>query len=336
MQNASETPAALAPAGHTLSRSSSSSSLASSAPSVASSSSLRSRRSSNLTLDLSSLPPAAGTTGATAAPLPTNTLLFTNLVHPDVFRPDNLETIRDLVSQSATIHSWAPLKSFRRIVASFYSAEDAARVRAVWEGERILGAACQVYYGRATPLGDPSAAAEAQRLALPDAGKLFFISPPPSPPHDWEMRLEGAPNKQVHAEDLADALAKLRHQANDDEAETSNEDTKMHDDAAMRSPVSETGASPVSASATSRAAASSSGAAPVKRTGRSRSSTLVIYQPAAHSAHPDLPAIAVEDMTDEGTDEELNSATWKSSTMAVEKPIMDRTARPPVELMHGA
>ncbi|CAK7217118.1 hypothetical protein SBRCBS47491_003054 [Sporothrix bragantina] len=337
MQNATETQAAsaptagdaLAPADHTLSRSSSSSSLASSAPSVASSSSLRSRRSSNLTLDLSSLPPVSGATGATAAPLPTNTLLFTNLVHPDIFRPDNLETIRDLVSQSATIHSWAPLKSFRRIVASFYSAEEAARVRAVWEGERILGAACQVYYGRATPLGDPSAAAEAQRLALPDAGKLFFISPPPSPPHDWEMRLEGAPNKQVHAEDLADALAKLRHQADDEILD--GEDTKMQDDMAMRSPVSETGASPVSATVPSASAA-----APVKRTGRSRSSTLVIYQPAAHSAHPDLPAIAVEDMTDEGTDEELNSATWKSNNMTVEKPIMAHTARPPVELMHDA
>ncbi|CAK7217639.1 hypothetical protein SEUCBS140593_003277 [Sporothrix eucalyptigena] len=332
MQNAIETPVAaattgdaLAPASHTLSRSSSSSSLASSAPSVASSSSLRSRRSSNLTLDLSSLPPVNGSTGTTPAPLPTNTLLFTNLVHVDIFRPDNLETIRDLVSQSATIHSWAPLKSFRRIVASFYSAEDAARVRAVWEGERIMGSTCQVYYGRATPLGDPSA--EAQRLALPDAGKLFFISPPPSPPHDWEMRLEGAPNKQVHAEDLADALAKLRHQA--DDAEDEVEETKMQDDVAMRSPVSETGASPMSASA-------STAAAPSKRAGRSRSSTLVIYQPAEHNAHSDLPVIAVDDMTDENTDEELNSATWKSNTMTVERPIITHTARPPVELMHDA
>ncbi|CAK7272056.1 hypothetical protein SEPCBS119000_004924 [Sporothrix epigloea] len=291
---------------------------------------MRSRRSSNLTLDLSSLPPASSTSGATATPLPTNTLLFTNLVHPDIFRPDNLETIRDLVSQSANIHSWAPLKSFRRIVASFYSAEDAARVRAVWEGESILGAVCQVYYGRATPLGDPSAAAEAQRLALPDAGKLFFISPPPSPPHDWEMRLEGAPNKQVHAEDLADALAKLRHQADDPEEESY---TEMKDDIPTRSsPVSEADAGPASTSVASAAANGSS----ARRTGRSRSSTLVIYQPAEHSAHLDLPAIAVEDMTDECTDEELNSATWKSSAVPTEKPILAHTARPPVELMHDA
>lgn len=313
---------ALAPVGHTLSRSSSSSTLASSAPSVASSSSLRSRRSSNLTLDLSSIPPLqTPSSTASPAPLPTNTLLFTNLVHADIFRPDNLETIRDLVSQSATIHSWAPLKSFRRIVASFYSAEDAARVRAVWEGERILGAACQVYYGRATPLGDATAAggAEVHHLALPDAGKLFFISPPPSPPHDWEMRLEGAPNKQVHAEDLADALAKLHHQATEPEED---DDVKMQEVPAMRSPESEAGVSPTKGN-----------------TGRSRSSTLVIYHPAKHSTHSDLPAIAVEDMTDANTDEELNSATWKSSSsspMTVEKPILAHTARPPVELMQDA
>ncbi|CAK7271146.1 hypothetical protein SEPCBS57363_004468 [Sporothrix epigloea] len=330
MSDATESPAAAAaPLSHTLSHSSSSSSLASSAPSVASSSSMRSRRSSNLTLDLSSLPPASSASTAAPAPLPTNTLLFTNLVHPDIFRPDNLETIRDLVSQSATVHSWAPLKSFRRIVASFFSAEDAARVRAVWDGESILGAVCQVYYGRATPLGDPSAAAEAQRLTLPDAGKLFFISPPPSPPHDWQMRLEGAPNKQVHAEDLADALAKLRHQADDHEFDKNN---KSQDDVMMRSPVSETETSPASGSAASVGATGSSG----RRTGRSRSSTLVIYQPAKHSAHLDLPAIAVEDMTDECTDEELNSATWKSNISTVEKPILAHTARPPVELMHDA
>lgn len=315
---ASSTLAAASLGQHTLSRSSSSSSLASSAPSVASSSSLRSRRSSNLTLDLSNLQTSSSTSAS--APVPTNTLLFTNLMHADIFRPDNLETIRDLVSQSATIHSWAPLKSFRRIVASFYSAEDAARVRAVWEGERILGAACQVYYGRQTPL-DNAANAAAKNLALPDAGKLFFISPPPSPPHDWEMRLEGAPNKQVHAEDLADALAKLRHQA-DEEV-----DTKMQEDLAMRSPESENGSSPTKTQAQPQ------------RTGRSRSSTLVIYQPAEHSTHSDLPAIAVEDMTDANTDEELNSATWKassSSPLTAEKPIMAHTARPPVELMQDA
>ncbi len=305
--------------------SSTASSLSSGASSL--SSSLRSRRSSNLTLDLSGLPPAAvpadntNNTTSTTAPTPSNTLLFTNLNHADVFRPDNLETIRDLVNQSATLHSWAPLRSFRRIVASFYSASDAAQVRAVWDGEQILGSTCHVYYGRPTSLA-PSG--DHEHLALPDAGKLFFISPPPSPPMGWEMRLEGAPNKQVHAEDLADALAKLHHQATYQEEEAVAEPGQQArgEDVAMRSPVSE----PPSATA----GASSKSPKMLARAGRSRSSTLVIYQPQAHSSHPDLPAIAVEDMTDASTDELLNNATW------LEKPILAHTARPPVELMNDA
>ncbi|EPE07402.1 calcineurin-binding protein [Ophiostoma piceae UAMH 11346] len=282
-------------------------------------------RSSNLTLDLSSLPAFKSPSPAPPPPVPTNTLLFTNLDHADIFRPDNLDIIRDLVSQSATIHSWAPLKSFRRIIASFYSAEDAARVRAVWDGESLLGATCQVYFGRATPIDvDPSKVAH---LELPDAGKLFFISPPPSPPHDWEMRLEDAPNKQVHAEDLADALARLRHQA-DEEV-----------DVVMRSPDSEA-PSPSTANANTSATATAVPEIIFKK--RSRSSTLVIYQPVDHNERAGLPAIAVEDMTDINTDEELNQATWASSSSSPtssisQQPItLTHTARPPVELMQDA
>ena len=217
----------------------------------------RSKRS--LTLDLSDLPPL------TPPVQPTNTLLLTNLQHPDIFRPDNLQTIRDLVSQTAPIHSWAPLKSFRRILVSFYSVDAAVAVRRVWDGETIMGTCCNVYFGRETPLD-----AKEEHLALPDAGKLFFISPPPSPPHDWEMRLEGAPNKLVHAEDLADALAKLHHHSSSDSAAESM-------DYSPASPTAD-GTSPA-------------------RTTRNRSSTL-IYQPGQNGASPDLPAIAVEDMTD--------------------------------------
>ena len=286
---------------------------------TAASSPFRSRRSSNLTLDLSSLPAfKSPSSSAPPPPVPTNTLLFTNLDHAAIFRPDNLAMIRDLVSQSATIHSWAPLKCFHRIIASFYSAEDAARVRAIWDGECLIDVPCQVYFGRTTPLDvDPSKVAH---LQLPDAGKLFFISPPPSPPHDWEMRLEGAPNKQVHAEDLADALARLRHQADEDV------------DVIMRSPESEA-PSPSTANATAKELV-------FKK--RSRSSTLVIYQPEDHNERAGLPAIAVEDMTDINTDEELNQATWASSSSSPtssisQQPItLTHTARPPVELMQDA
>lgn len=82
------------------------------------------------------------------------------------------------------------------------------------------------------------------------------------------MRLEGAPNKQVHADDLADALAKLHHHA--------------HPAAGMIGSGLESPVSPVDGS----------------RPTRSRSSTL-IYQPGDHGSDLDLPAISVDDFADE-------------------------------------
>ncbi|KAM4060132.1 calcipressin domain-containing protein [Hirsutella rhossiliensis] len=209
-------------------------------------------RKANLTLDLSTLPPLTQPTP------PSNTLLFTNLNNVDIFRPENLQTIRDLISKTAPMHAFAPLKSFRRIVISFFDIDAAIAVRRIWDGEAVLGERLKIYYGQQTPVQ-----ARDEHLALPDAGKLFFISPPPSPPHGWEMRLEDAPNKMVHAEDLADALAKLHH----------------------RNPAPESPMSPSDGS--------TFGGRP-----RSRSSTL-IYRPADYGSSPDLPAVVVHDMTDE-------------------------------------
>lgn len=117
-------------------------------------------------------------------------------------------------------------------------------------GERV-----KVYFGHQTSIEPKD-----EHLNLPDAGKLFFISPPPSPPHGWEVKLEDAPNKQVHAEDLAEALAKLHHR-----------------------PRTDIPASPISDS--------EDGA------GRARSGSLVLYNPSDHGHSPHLPAISVEDMT---------------------------------------
>ncbi|KAI0900954.1 Calcipressin-domain-containing protein [Annulohypoxylon nitens] len=231
----------------------------------------------SLSLDFSSLPPLTQPTP------PTNTLLITNLNDTEIFRPDNLQTLRELIQATAPVYTWSPLKSFRRIVVSFFDEQSAIRVRGVWDGEAIMGERCKVYFGQPTPLD----LHENEHLKLPDAGKLFFISPPPSPPHGWEMKLEDAPNKLVHAEDLAEALSKLRHQAAPADA----------------SPIS-----PVDASSAFKT--------------RSRSSTL-IYHPDEHGGSPNLPAISVDDMTDDPMELSPNQ----------EGPIKAHTARPPVELM---
>ncbi|KAI0137251.1 BcRCN1, regulator of calcineurin [Xylariales sp. AK1849] len=246
-------------------------------------SSTRTSSRASLKLDLSNLPPL------TQPVTPTNTLLITNLGDLEIFRPDNLQTIRDLITQTAPVYTWSPLKSFRRIVCSFADEQEAIRVRQVWDGEAIMGERCRVYFGQHTPLNFD----QDQHLALPDAGKLFFISPPPSPPHGWEMKLEDAPNKQVHAEDLADALAKLHHR-------------NIAPVDFMSSPIS-----PVEgASATTR----------------SRSSTLIFQPGEATGSSPALPCIAVDDMTD-------SPVAMSPIPIMAEKPIMAHTSRPPVELM---
>ncbi|KAB8294884.1 hypothetical protein EYC80_006845 [Monilinia laxa] len=123
-----------------------------------------------------------------------------------------------------------------------------------------MGEQVRVYFGQPTSISPKD-----KHLNLPDAGKLFFISPPPSPPHGWEMKMEDAPNKQVHAEDLAEALAKLHHRTTTD---------------LPASPLSDNGET--------------------AKSGRGRSSsTTTIYDPQAHGFSPNLPAIAVEDTTGE-------------------------------------
>jgi hypothetical protein len=252
--------------------------------STGSSFSNRSRK-STLSLDLTNIPPL------TTPTLPTNTLIFTNLQNPEIFRPDNLQTIRDLITAEAPVYSWAPLKSFSRIILSFYDEESAIAIRSKWDGEAILGERVRVYFGKPTPLDLHE---KDLHLALPDAGKLFFISPPPSPPHGWEMKLEDAPNKMVHAEDLAEALARLRHQAEPSPITPTDKESQVFG-----------------------------------RKQRSRSSTL-IFQPSENAnGAPDLPCIAVDDFEDAPEDVDMDSPVVMET-----KPIMAHTARPPVELMN--
>jgi hypothetical protein len=155
-------------------------------------------------------------------------------------------------------------------------------VRQDWDGEAIMGERCRVYFGQPTPVTNQ----QDLHLALPDTGKLFFISPPPSPPHGWEQKMEDAPNKMVHADDLADALARLRHHHNTTAGLTGG---------MMVSPA-ESGTGPQ----------------------RSRSSTLVFQPNAANGASPDLPCVIVHDMT--GELEDLSPA---EAAKPVEELVLD-------------
>jgi len=101
-----------------------------------------------------------------------------------------------------------------------------------------------------------------QHLQAPEAKKLFFISPPPSPPHGWEIKNEEPPNAVIVAEDLAHALAKLNW-----------EPRKANDE------FEKTEASSI---------------------GRPRSASSVLLFEPEDDSKEDMPAISVDDYTDSG------------------------------------
>ncbi|GAO47948.1 Calcipressin-domain-containing protein [Saitoella complicata NRRL Y-17804] len=193
----------------------------------------------SLSLDLSSIPayipPSA----------PTNTLLLTNLA-PEVFDSAHLTALRSLVEELAAadgkLETWAPIRSFRRIVVVFSGesevagqegVEAAAKVRGVLDGDVVGGERIRVYYGEHTPFthhhSSSSPSSHKDELEVPGRDKQFLISPPPSPPVGWTSREEDAPNRDVHhdshAGDLLAALARFKSSASansfaDDEGDT--------------------------------------------------------------------------------------------------------------------
>ena len=106
------------------------------------------------------------------------------------------------------------------------------------------------------------------------------------------MRNEEPPNKDVHAEDLAAALAKLH--ARYDEQPLSPAEDSAEEREGKRCP-----------------------------SGRQRSgSSTVVYHPRDHGDSPNLPAVMVEDTTEE------------EEVCGIEGMVgITKTARPPVELM---
>lgn len=271
------------------------------------------RANSPLSIDLQNIPPLSQ-----PAP-PSNTLLITQLEDIHIFHPASLATIRQHINAISPLHSFAPIKSLRRIICSFYDIESAIRIRQHLDGAAILGETrARVYFGEPTPIGE-----EKKYLERPDAGRLFFISPPPSPPIGWEMKPEDPPNKQVHAEDLADKLAKLSGRmgptVDDTEDDANpNEATYTREQIQEIKAVRPTIAIPKAASGAEPKSAGSSTSVT-----RSRSST-VIYDPEAHGDSPALPAVTVEDYTMEDGEVKLDTEAKK---------IIAHTSRPPVELM---
>ncbi|KAK9351276.1 Calcipressin-domain-containing protein [Lipomyces doorenjongii] len=176
---------------------------------------------SKLTLESSRSP-------SLVSPIPaSNTLVFTGLLGSDDFDSDHLLRLRVLVESatSGSLIHWGPVPSFGRIFAVLKTAGDALAVRRKLDGI-IYGSASsriRIYFAENTPIEPllsktrkgPMSEIERQRdtvhLQLPDPGRLFLISPPPSPPVGWESQLETPPNTNIGfpADILNDALTKL-------------------------------------------------------------------------------------------------------------------------------
>lgn len=255
------------------------------------------RSSPPLSIDLSDIPSLIQPTP------PSNTLLITNLHEPSIFHPQSLQTISDLLVEHSPepILHFAPLKSFRRIVVAFPTTEGAVAIRQALDGDTLMGCRIRVYFGEPTPVNPAD-----QHLQAPKSDRLFFISPPPSPPAGWEMRNEEPPNKEVHAEDLATALARLT--ARRTPAETLEDETNADQEMGDATP-----------DGTFH-----------KRTsfeGRQRSGTqTIVYHPEDHGHSPVLPSISVEDTTVSPGD---------MSPMEVDKRPMPKTERPPMDVGMG-
>ncbi|KAK2834836.1 hypothetical protein FQN49_006867 [Arthroderma sp. PD_2] len=272
--------------------------------------SLSARRGAPLSIEVPSIPQPSP---------PSNTLLITDLNDLSLFQPCSLGSIKSHITAVAPLNSFSPLPSFRRIVCSFLTIDDAIKVRQLLDREPLQGKGrARVYFGETTPIQtDTEEIRKSKLLEAPQSQKMFFISPPPSPPHGWMMRNEEPPNKDVHASDLAEALGRLGRSYGSD----------SHVDESGRRP--ETPISPTDAvmggvegKDVARAGSGSGG--------RSRSSTL-IYHPEHHGNSSHLPAVMVEDTT---LDPEVSDSELDLSPLdARPKRIFAHTSRPPTELI---
>ncbi|OGE51453.1 hypothetical protein PENARI_c013G06670 [Penicillium arizonense] len=278
---------------------------------MASTFSTRSSRASSrpsLSIDVANLPPLSQPTP------PSNTLLITDLNDLILFQPPSLDEIRALITAVAPLNSFSPLPSMRRIVCSFHTTEDATTIRKMLDGKRLLerNVRPRIYFGEPTAILDGG---RPKLLEAPQVDKLFFISPPPSPPHGWVLRNEDPPNKEVHATDLAQALSMLKT------------------DQTQPAPAESFGVDPSTpVSITSDKRTPSWPMAGSQQ--RSRSST-IIYHPEDHGDSPNLPAVMVEDMTltVEDVDMDTEMDTDMSPIEMSLKKMPPKTSRPPVELM---
>ncbi|KAF4614423.1 hypothetical protein D9613_003334 [Agrocybe pediades] len=149
---------------------------------------------------------------------PTNTLAVTSLPK-SFFDPLILDMLRDHFSTFGHINQWVPLQGFGRIII-VYEFEHQAELAKQKSDPIVLDTAhdeeqivLRVYRADPNPLmpeGEQSWIPNTSYLKPPAVEKNFLISPPGSPPVGWEPIKEDPPNSTPLADDLIQALRKLK------------------------------------------------------------------------------------------------------------------------------
>jgi len=147
----------------------------------------------------------------------TNTVTVTSLPK-SFFDPLVLDMLRNHFAGFGDINQWVPLQGFGRVIV-VYEAEQHAELAKrfsdpiVVDGHDSSSIVLRVYRADPNPLiprGENSWIPHTNFLKPPAVEKNFLISPPGSPPIGWEQIKEDPPNATPLAEDLTQALRKLR------------------------------------------------------------------------------------------------------------------------------
>jgi len=160
---------------------------------------------------MDSSPTLVDSPAATESSKRTNTLVLTQLPIP-FFHPRVMDALRNHFASHGSIHAWAPLRTFARVIVVYESEDSADEAKAYCDGLQIDATpetpafVLRVFRADPTQLTPPGGV----HLRPPAIEKNFLISPPGSPPIGWEQVVEDPPNVAPLAEDLIAALRKLQ------------------------------------------------------------------------------------------------------------------------------
>lgn len=129
-----------------------------------------------------------------------SSLIVTNIHYTVFSNADKKATMEDLFRMFDSGVSFQWLQSFRRLRVNFQTPLAAANARIKLHQYKLDESVITCYFAQpVTPVKNST-------LQLPKPFKQFLISPPASPPVDWEPRPEGEP---IINQDLLAALASL-------------------------------------------------------------------------------------------------------------------------------